>query len=283
MKEQKLWRLIIDANAQDKELAAGILGMACPHGWEEKPGENDGVIFITYGIDKENLEDVATRLHDVIPAVKTEISEIDAQDWNRAWRQFFTPVECGKRFVVLPPWLSHMEHSSRKPIIIDPKNAFGTGHHASTELCLTALSDLFDENAINRKGWFLDVGCGSGILGLAACREGMSGTGIDIDPDAIVNARENRELNELEKLELLRGDIGKVKNDKFDLIMANILAQPLIEMAPQLVAMRAEDCVLILGGILSTQAEEVATAYKKCGLNDPRKLEKNNWCALVWQ
>lgn len=267
----------------DYERLVGFLSLNTSYGWEENDMGADKTLFSIYGRDRGELVKLSERLTAEIAGSETVINEVVVKDWLVAWKQFFTPVECGARFVVLPPWLAHYEHSKRTAIIIDPKNAFGTGHHASTELCLTALSNLLDEGRIGKKSWFLDLGCGSGILGLAACKMGLDGTGVDIDPEAIANARENRELNQVEHLELLKGGIEKVRGEKFDLVMANILAGPLIEMAPQVAQALKEDGVLILSGILAEQKDAVVEAYQKAGLGPVNVLLKDEWAALIWK
>jgi len=278
--EEKTWLLQIKADKNDFDFVQGRLALRVSFGWEEKEIPNGWTIFAIHNDDVEFLKILKNEIGNAAPKVEIALSEVAKLDWQGAWRQFFTPVECGRRFVILPPWLAHMENVSRKAVIIEPKSAFGTGHHASTRLCLTALSNLADKGHIRLGGWFMDLGCGSGVLGIAACKLGMDGTGLDIDPVAIANARENRELNGADRLELLKGGIEKVKREKFDLVMANILAQPLIDMAPLIMDALKKDACLILSGILDTQAETVAAAYRDLG--EPQVLAEDEWRALVW-
>lgn len=278
--DQKLWLLRLTTAAGQCDLVQGQLSLAVNFGWEEQALVEGGTIFAIYNENRDFLANLAKVIIDQCPGAEAELRAVDNKDWTSAWREFFTPVECGSRFVILPPWLAHFEHSTRKQVIIEPKTAFGTGHHASTRLCLAALSDLLDAGKVKRNGWFLDLGCGTGVLGIAACKAGMDGTGLDIDPLAIANARENRELNEATRLELLKGGLEKVRKEKFDLIMANILAGPLIEMAPRILASLKKDSCLILGGILGVQAEAVASAY--AALGKPRIFGEDEWVALVW-
>lgn len=278
---ENIWLLKIIVDNSNFDQAQGILALNVAFGWEEKELPEGKALFAIHYEKKDFLEKVEEEIKNAIPEAKTEITQVEKVDWLQAWRQYFTPVECGSRFVVLPPWLAHMEHTTRKAIIIEPKSAFGTGHHASTRLCLTAISDLADEGLIKKSGWFLDLGCGSGVLGIAASKLGMDGIGLDIDPVAIHNARENRELNEANRLELLIGGIEKIKREKFDLVMANILAKPLIELAPQILAALKKGACLILSGILDSQAAEVAAAYSNLG--EPEILSEDEWRALVWK
>lgn len=281
--EKKLWMLELTVPALAYERALALLVEEATFGWQENELENGAIILAIHAEDRSQLAGIAVAARKIDALIEAKITEVANKDWQLAWREYFTPVEAGSRFVILPPWLAHLAHTKRQEIIIEPKNAFGTGHHASTVLCLEALSDLIERKRLGKRAWFLDLGCGSGILGIAACKCGLSGTGLDIDPVAIANSRENRELNEATNLELLKGGLGKIGNEKFDLIMANILAQPLIEMAPKIASALKKDGCLILGGILDTQADAVAQAYIDCGLGEPRQLARDEWRALVWE
>lgn len=280
--ENKMFLLTLSTREGERDLVEALLARDAPWGWEES--ERDGTaIFGIHSESRDVLDHIAAEARIICPDLEAAIAEVEKRDWQTAWREFFTPVEAGARFVILPPWLAHLSHARRKEIIIEPKTAFGTGHHASTRLCLLALSNLLDEKRIGKGDWFLDLGCGTGVLGIAAAKAGLDGTGLDIDPVAIANSRENRELNEAESLELLVGGLEKIKGEKYDLVMANILSQPLIDMAPSLVAAMKKDGCLILGGILDSQADDVANAYMACGLGAPSVLAEEEWRALVWQ
>lgn len=279
--DKKTWLMRIRAANEDFDHIQGMLALLVSFGWEERELPDGRAEFIVHSDNRDFLTNVQKEIEGDVADAEAEIVKESQVDWLSAWKQFFTPVECGSRFVILPPWLAHLEHSSRKPIIIEPKSAFGTGHHASTRLCLAALSELADTGRIKKTWWFLDLGCGSGVLGIAAAKLGMDGTCLDIDPVAVANARENRELNGVSGMEVLKGDIGKVKREKFNLVMANILAQPLIDMSSQLMAAIQKDGALILSGILDTQAQAVAKAYGELGT--PKIMAEDEWRALFWE
>lgn len=280
--DEKIFLLTLCVPADKCDVIEGLLASEAPWGWEEKERDDGALLFGIHAEDRSLLEDILARAQAKCPGLEWTIEAVEQKNWQAAWRDFFTPVEAGSRFVILPPWLAHLSHTTRKEIVIEPKTAFGTGHHASTRLCLLALSNLLDSKRIGKGDWFLDLGCGTGVLGLAAAKAGLNGTGLDIDPVAIANSRENRELNEAESLELLLGGIEKVKGEKYDLVMANILSQPLIDMAQQITgAMNKKGC-LILGGILDSQANDVSSAYMACGLGEPSILADEEWVALVW-
>lgn len=280
-----LYRLEIVANDEDFDQVCGVLALNAPFGWEEESKECGKTRFIIHNDSEEYLDNLREKLLRASVNAMIAIERINKQDWLEAWRQFFTPVECGSRFVVLPPWLAVAGgFSGRCRIFIEPKSAFGTGHHATTALCLSVLSELLDRGRIMSGQSFLDLGTGSGILGLACAKSGLHGLGLDIDPLAIDNAQENRGLNHIAStaLELGTGDIEIVKNRTFDLVLANILARPLMEMAANLSAVIVPAGCLMLSGILKSQADAVEAAYMEQGLPHAQRFMDGEWCALVW-
>jgi len=264
-----------------EELAA-FMSERTGAGWEEEEtstGLRCRVFFETP--DKAAL--VAKQARERWAQSEPEISEQEPENWALAWKDFFVPVACGERFEVLPPWLKDSGSPQLTPIVIEPKMAFGTGHHATTSLCLAALSDLFG-NAASSKGCFLDLGTGSGILSIALAMLGHHGKGLDIDPEAIACARENAEANKVAApIDFAVGSLELLEEkEQFDIVVANILSGPLIEMAPRLRRAVRSGGSLILSGILGEQAQSVINAYKACGLGEPELRPEDEWVALVW-
>ncbi len=280
---ERLIRLDITAAEEDYEGITGLLFMKLSSGWEEQSLPAGETLFRAHCENAEVMDDIEACLGELFPHVEKERSVVEVEDWVTAWKDFFTPVPCGRRFVVLPPWLAFQNAwPDRKEIVIEPKSAFGTGHHATTALCLEALSDLLDRGAIREGQSFLDLGMGSGVLGMGLALEGLHGLGLDIDPLALDNARENCGLNHLSE-DLFKpwpGSVEKVKGEVFDLVVANILAQPLIDMAGDIMALKAEGGALVLSGILTVQADRVAAAYESLG--KPERRESGEWTCLVW-
>ena len=280
-----LFRLGIVAEDDDFDRVSGLLALHAAFGWEEESLPGGETRFTVHCESEEHLLRLQDRLRATAPRADTTLERVERQDWLAAWRQFFTPVMCGSRFVVLPPWLAEGgDFADRTPIIIEPKSAFGTGHHATTALCLRVLSELLDSGRVAPGGHFLDLGTGSGVLGIACARSGLSGLGLDIDPLAVSNARENRELNRTDAavFEGAEGGVEQAAGRRFDLVLANILARPLMEMAAPLAAARAADGCLVLSGLLERQADAVEAAYRAQGLPSARRVVDGEWCALVW-
>lgn len=278
-------RLEIVVAESDYDCTTGLLALEVPFGWEEQSLPTGETRFRVHCEQKDFLERLQQLLKQTVPAAESALSELEETDWLAAWRQFFTPVCCGNHFVVLPPWLADtQDFPGRTPILIEPKSAFGTGHHATTALCLRVVSDLLEAGRLQEGQHFLDLGTGSGVLGIGCCKFGLTGEGLDIDPLAVDNAVENRALNTIaaESFTVAEGSIGAVAGKQFDLVLANILARPLTEMAADIVrACRPGGC-LVLSGLLEIQADGVTAAYKAQGLPEPRRIIDGEWAALVW-
>ena len=278
-------RLEIVVAESDYDCATGLLALEVPFGWEEQSLPTGETRFRVHCEQKDFLERLQQLLKQTVPAAESALSELEETDWLAAWRQFFTPVCCGNHFVVLPPWLADtQDFPGRTPILIEPKSAFGTGHHATTALCLRVVSDLLEAGRLQQGQHFLDLGTGSGVLGIGCCKFGLTGEGLDIDPLPVDNAVENRALNAItpENFTVAEGSIGAVAGKQFDLVLANILARPLTEMAADIVrACRPGGC-LVLSGLLEIQADGVTAAYKAQGLPEPRRIIDGEWAALVW-
>ncbi len=277
-------RFEVTVPENDTEPVTGFLALHVPFGWEEERLASGATCFRIHNEHMDFIDGLHLALQAAFPEVQCTKTMLEEQDWLSAWRQFFTPVTCGSRFVVLPPWLAEtQDFPDRTKVLIEPKSAFGTGHHATTALCLTVLSELLDSGRVYAGQNFLDLGTGSGVLGIACCKSGLNGEGYDIDPLAIDNALENRALNNAEGFLPCIGSIDDLAGRTFDLILANILARPLIEMAPYLCQARKDGGCLVLSGLLTVQANDVVAAYAAQNLPAPRREVDGEWCALVWQ
>ncbi len=190
-----------------------------------------------------------------------EVAVVADQDWSEIWKQGLGPLEVG-RVLVRPTWVAKAAPEGRVEVVLDPGMAFGTGAHPTTALCLAALSDLLAE----RPGAsVLDVGTGSGLLAIAAKKLGAGRVAAnDSDPAAVRVARENASQNGV-SLELT-GDPLPAIAGRFDAVVANILANTLVELAPQIAEKLAPGGAVILAGILAPQEAEVRAAYLAVGL-----------------
>jgi ribosomal protein L11 methyltransferase len=272
-------------NDQAEMFSAFLYGHVA-HGWEEADHAGQ-VLFRWHFEDEEASRRTEAALREEYPLLEARSRSVQAKDWVNEWKAFFTPVSAG-RFLVLPPWLSERKTQAsgqgKIPIIINPGTAFGTGHHATTALMLSILSHAADNGRITVEQSFLDLGTGSGILALALAKLGLTGTALDIDREAVANAEENIAADPSgSSINLDLGGLEKTAaGERFDVVAANILAGPLIEMAAELSSKVKPGGVLALSGILDKQAGDVAKAYRKEGLPEPERFSRGEWVGLYW-
>jgi len=281
---QSLLKIEFSLPASDYDAAVVFLSGAIQHGWEESQAVDGTTHFSTYLENHAAGQEVARQIGQLWPDSGIRTEEKMNEDWSLSWREFFTPIECGGRFEILPPWLSDTGHGGLTPIIIEPKMAFGTGHHATTALCLACLADLQRTGSMSAGQEFLDLGTGSGILGIGLAKLGLTGLGLDIDPQAIACAEENAAINSVEhQFRVAVGGINSVpEGTTFQVIVANILSKPLIFMARDIVRRISPGGCLALSGILREQAPDVIRAYLRLGLPEPELRVSDEWCALLW-
>lgn len=212
---------------------------------------------------------------------------IREEDWRNNWRQFYKPLEIGERLMVVPDWeRESAEDNERVKLYLEPGLVFGTGEHQTTQLCLEAL-----EKTIEQDDTVLDVGSGSGILSITALLLGAkSARAVDIDQSAKRIAYENADLNQIDKskYDVLIGnalsdeDIQKtIENDSYDLIVANIVADVIINLAPLAQKWIREGGTFISSGIIDEREKEVETAIVAAGFAIISRSEKDDWVCFV--
>ena len=178
-------------------------------------------------------------------------------DWLNNWRQYFKPTPVGERLLINPSWFTDTDPGDRAVLHIDPGLAFGTGKHETTRLCLSTL-----ERYVTPGCSVLDVGCGSGILGIAAVLLGASSAfGVDIDETAVRVATENAAVNHVEdRFCAICGDLVDKVSGKYDIVVANIVADAIICLSGSVPAFMRPDAVYIVSGIIDTRANDVKSA-----------------------
>ena len=267
------------------DAAQSLLAEIAPWGWEEITEIEQNRVHV-HVQEKAQLRDIKKRIARAWPQAQLSWTHEQDEDWQTAWQFFFQPIEVASTFRVLPPWKREEVPAEEglTQLIVHPKMAFGTGHHPSTRLCLQAMVMLQDTGLWPQGEQVLDVGTGSDILAVAAALLGSSCLALDIDPVTMDNAKENAQANGvLEKIGLFCGDIRALRQGTtFPLVVANILAGPLIRMAPELSACCAPAGTLLLSGVLQSQVESVAQAYALQGLGKPQVMPFEEWAALVW-
>ena len=203
------------------------------------------------------------------------VETIEDQAWERAWMDSFQPMCFGKRLWIYPSWYDLPEDDQVK-LILDPGLAFGTGTHPTTALCL----EWLDDQELSGKH-VLDFGCGSGILAIAALKLGaVQAVATDIDPQALQATVDNAQRNGIQGEQLALYYPHELPTATYDVVIANILAGPLVELAPQLLAAIKPGGQLILSGILAEQADTIQAAYAK-HLSNLTITPKENWLRVT--
>jgi ribosomal protein L11 methyltransferase len=212
-----------------------------------------------------------------LAAQQVGFRDIAEQDWTRAWMDRYQPMRFGHRLWVYPGHIEAPLQDEAVIVRLDPGLAFGTGTHPTTALCLEAL-DAIEPVGLD----VLDFGCGSGILAIAALKLGArSATGVDNDPQALTASADNAARNGVaEHLRLVAADAFAA--GRYDVVMANILAQPLIDLAPRLLDCLKPGGRLLLSGILAEQTETVRAAYS-AGCVSMRPVEREGWVCIEGQ
>lgn len=203
---------------------------------------------------------------------------VDDSDWNENWKKYFHSIEIGNKLAVVPSWENYENPDKRTVLSIDPGAAFGTGTHATTSLCLGVL----DEAVVSGMK-VLDIGCGSGILAIASVLLGAeSAVGVDIDAQSVKTAKENAEINGLSgKTEFFVGDLADKVSGKYNIVCANIVADVIIRLLPDVGDFMEEDGILIVSGIIDIRKDDVLSAVEKNGFRIEAEAYRENWCAFV--
>lgn len=236
------------------------------------------------------LEDITTILKNLaeVDSLYTysppTVSTVQTEDWSNSWKVNFKPLRVGKRLLIVPSWEEVQPEDADCILRIDPGMAFGTGGHETTRLCLELLEEILDDMPIMTVPSLLDLGTGSGILAMAAVKLGAGRVwGVDIDTQAVEVALENIEINELS--ELIRCDTTPLESitENFDIILANILAEELVRLAPQLVNRLAIGASIVLSGILAEKENLVKNGFAEYPLEYKETRHSGEWVALHYK
>lgn len=200
---------------------------------------------------------------------------VKGQNWNSIWESNFEPISVGD-FCYIRAEFHLADNSKIHEIIINPKMAFGTGHHETTFMMIEQMRSL----DFNGRRVF-DYGCGTGILAILAEKMGAKYVlGVEIEKDAVVNTQENMVINQTEHIVIREGDIKQAKSDKFDVILANINRNVLLESASDLIHLLNEDGVVLLSGILRQDADLIVSKFRGVGLLFNAKVARGEWICL---
>jgi ribosomal protein L11 methyltransferase len=299
----------LTADGELVEAIADVLARFAPNGVmteqgikfvdDEDRGTLAGPIIVRAYLEMdEHIEETRQKLEEslfylgMIQSIPSPVyKQIADHNWMEAWKQHYKPIPVGERLIIVPVWLDSPE-PERIPIKIDPGMAFGTGTHPTTQLSLELIEDTIETLKVSetyRVSDVIDIGCGSGILSIAALKLGATtALGVDIDPESITNSRENAEKNGIgDEFMIGQGSVTEVLDGKFPykqapLVVANILVPILIRLFDDGLANLVEPGgTVILSGILQEQEQKVLETGQAKGLVCSGRKQMGDWVALA--
>lgn len=289
----RLWEIAVLADGEAAEAVSEVMQRYAPGGVAVETTLIRGESDREYGTPETRVKcylpvddgqarldallDALWRLRLILPMPEPEVREMAEADWATAWQQDYHTLRLGRRLVIVPNWEDYAPQPDDLMVRLEPGMAFGTGLHPTTRLCAQALEDL-----VRPGDRVLDVGTGSGILAVAAVRLGAAEVlGTEIDPVAVVAARENVVRNGVADRVRVIEAASPAGLGRWDIVVANILPHVLLDMAEALAGSVAPGGVLVLSGILDTRVAEVVEGFAAHGLTLTDTLAEQDWTALV--
>ena len=265
--EQAAWEIakidLIDEELLQKDRNKAFVHVYLPP--QENPTE--AVAFLSERYTAENIN------HEI------DVSVCRNQDWENNWKDYFKSLPVGEKIMIHPVWDDDFEPGDRVVLDIEPGLAFGSGGHDTTKLCLETL-----EKYVSEETTLLDVGCGSGILGVCGLLLGAKkAVGVDIDPLAVKKAWENAELNGFDssKYTAYEGNLTDKVSGKYSVVVANIVADVIIMFCKNVGAFMEDDAVFITSGIIDVREQDVLSAFDEYGFEIVERHESNGWLCFV--
>ena len=227
----------------------------------------------------KDVQDAKERSEGILPFGTLEDTKrlVDGDDWIDVWKKHFRPIPLG-RIVVVPEWIDYMPAENEQVVLLDSNMAFGTGEHETTSMCVELMQEY-----LTPESECIDVGCGSGILGISAIKLGAAKAYLtDIDPIAVESALHNAKLNRVEeKTVVAHANLLDNTQVQGDIMLANITGEVLKMLAPSIPKNLKKEGVLILSGIIESRLEMVKAAYEAVGMQVILQRRKGEWFALV--
>jgi len=276
----------VDVAEQDADEASALLFELGARGVEQRDtttlvrGGGAGVVTLVASFEGE--DDARTSLGELPPDWAPRLRNVEGDGWRDEWKKYFEPFRLCDRIVVRPPWREYRAEAGETVVVLEPGRAFGTGLHETTSL----VADLLAEHAPELGAMpLLDVGCGSGILSLAALALGAKRVrALDVDPDAVAATHENAERNAMS--DRIEADAARIEDlaGTFAPVVANIESRTLVEIAPSLIARTAPGGLVVVSGVLAEDAapgqlDSVRAAYRGLRLEEVRR--KGEWVAVA--
>lgn len=222
----------------------------------------------------------------IFGSLETEITGLNEEDWANNWKKYFKPIEVGEKILIQPEWCPYDKSTDRVVFTVNPGMTFGTGTHASTKMCIRELEKVVTDETV-----LLDAGCGSGILSVISLMLGAKkAVAVDIDDNCIHTAYENAERNKTDKNKyfVYSGDIindkelfKKISDEKYDVIVANIVADVIISILPLIKKLINKGGTFICSGIIKERLEDVKSAMAKENITPYEVCEEDDWNAIT--
>ncbi|MBZ0605043.1 50S ribosomal protein L11 methyltransferase [Clostridioides difficile] len=253
-----------------------------------KKNEEDDVLIKTYVSEEKNVMEFVEIIKQKVLGLKdfgidigegsVSLDQVNEADWANAWKAYYKPTKVGQRVVVKPTWEDYDMQDGDLIIELDPGMAFGTGTHETTSMCIREL-----EKYVNKDSKVFDIGCGSGILAIAAAKLGAKEVvAVDLDEVAVKVAKENVLENKVEKsVSVMHGNLTDVIKDKADVIVANIIADIIKILAKDVQNFMKEDAIFISSGIILDKVEEVKESLIENGFEIVEVQKLGEWSAIV--
>ena len=231
---------------------------------------------------REDTEELLHNCNGIISVGTLEASsrEVEGDDWIEIWKTHFRPLHIGSRVVVCPEWIKYEKNPDEEVVLLDSNMAFGTGEHETTSMCLKLLQDYITSDSV-----CIDVGCGSGILGISAIKLGAKYAYLtDIDYVAVESAKHNCEINGVtDKVTVAHANLLDNAEVKGDIMLANITAEILCGLAPSIPKNLKSGGTLILSGIIESRLDMVITAFSAQNLKLEKTVREGEWIALSFK
>ena len=240
--------------------------------------ETENVVPLIRG----DLEELKVNGGDVVSFGTLECTRriVEGDDWIEIWKKHFRPLHIGEKIVVCPEWIKYEKQPDEQVVLLDSNMAFGTGEHETTSMCLKLLQEYITPQSV-----CVDVGCGSGILGISAVKLGAKFAYLtDIDDIAVKSATHNSEINGVsDRIKVVRSDLLGDAEINADLVFANITAEILCRLAPSVTAHLKRGGTLVLSGIIESRLDMVLDAFSAQGLKLEKQLKEGEWFALSFK
>lgn len=240
-----------------------------------------------YFSEEDNIDEIIAYINEKVEEIKAlgidvgegkvEFEKMYEEDWANNWKKYYKPSKVGEKIVVKPIWEEYEVKDEELVVELDPGMAFGTGEHETTRMCIQAL-----EKYVQKDSTVFDVGCGSGILAIAAAKLGAKlAVGVDLDPVAVESAKENVGFNNIDNIEILHGNLIEVIDGKADIVVANIIAEIICILTEDVSRVIKPNGYFITSGIIHDRVEMVTNKLEECGFEVVKVNKDGEWNCII--